>query len=121
MDRKTIGRLGEEYAAAQLEKEGWKIVERNFCCRYGEMDIIARKEDVLAFAEVKTRRSGSLYRPYEAVNYGKQQRLIRIAQFYLMEHETQASPRFDVIEVLIRPGEGFAVESWHHIESAFTL
>lgn len=121
MDRKTTGQLGEQYAARRLEQTGWKIADRNFRCAYGEVDIIAQYEDVLAFIEVKTRKEDCLYHPYEAVTYTKQQHLIHTAQFYLMKHETTASPRFDVIEILLKKEESFLVVGYNHIENAFTL
>ncbi len=121
MDKKTIGIMGEDYAAERLKSEGWEIVERNYRCRYGEIDIIAVKGDVLAFVEVKTRSAAPLYRPYEAVGYAKQQKLIRTAQSYLMQNETEFYPRFDVIEIELKTGNGFAVARYQHIENAFTL
>ena len=121
MDRKTIGKLGEDYAAQTLEQNGWRIIRRNFRCRFGEMDIIAAKGEVLAFIEVKTRGANPLYRPYEAVDWRKQQKLIRTAQSYLMDYDGELFPRFDVIEIELQAGDGFAVARYQHIENAFTL
>lgn len=76
-NRSEKGRLGEEYAARLLEREGYRILSRNFHTRYGEIDLIAQKGEILAFIEVKTRAADSLSRPAAAVSRQKQSRIIR--------------------------------------------
>jgi putative endonuclease len=95
------GRLGENVCAWYLEKHGYHVLARNVHSRYGEVDLIAENESFLCFVEVKARKEGSLVAPAEAVDRRKQQKLVLTAQAYLLEHETQKQPRFDVFEVLL--------------------
>jgi putative endonuclease len=116
MDRAEVGRTGEDLAASYLERHGWLIVARNVRYREGEIDIVARRNGVLAFIEVKTRRSAKYGAPAEAVTWTKQRRIRLLAARYLIEHHTAAEAiRFDVVDVA-RDGPGFRVM---HIEDAF--
>lgn len=110
------GAYGEYEATRYLRKKGCDILAANFRCRFGEIDIIARKDGYLIFAEVKTRDENSFYAPAEAVTSRKIQRIVKTAQIYLMEHETSLQPRFDVIEVYTSGGK---VKRINHIENAF--
>ena len=83
MERKRIGRLGEELATVLLEGRGYSIVARNFSCKFGEVDIIARKGGLIAFVEVKTRLSESCGSGRESVNHVKRQRIRWCADYYL--------------------------------------
>ena len=83
MKKTELGAWGENLAAAQLEKEGYRIRERNFRCRLGEIDIIAQKGDILAFVEVKLRKSSSHGEAREFVTASKQQKLRMTASFFL--------------------------------------
>ena len=74
-EKRKTGDRGEAIAAAHLEAKGYRVIARNFRCKAGEIDIIARHGDVLCFAEVKTRRPGRFGRPCEAVDWKKQRRL----------------------------------------------
>ena len=115
MDRKETGALGEQAAADYLLEKGYELLARNWHCRWGELDLVARKEKILAFVEVKTRKPGAMVSPLEAVNRTKRRKLIRSAQAYLMElGETELQPRFDVAAVTVFPGElpRFTVEYW---------
>lgn len=115
MDRKETGALGEQAAADYLLEKGYELLARNWHCRWGELDLVARKEEILAFVEVKTRKPGAMVSPLEAVNRTKRRKLIRSAQAYLMElGETELQPRFDVAAVTVYPGEipRFTVEYW---------
>ena len=100
MDRGS-GALGETFAAKQLERDGFTILERNYHSRYGEIDIIAEGAPYILFVEVKTRRRSPLVSPMEAVTFSKQEKLRKTALCYLQEHpEAQAlQPRFDVAAV----------------------
>ena len=106
------GMRGERLAAKYLKRCGYKIVERNFRCPFGEVDIIARQGDVLAFVEVKARSSEDYGTPSQAVNRQRMERYINAARFYFSGREIDCTVRFDVIEV-----EGKEV---NHIISAFT-
>lgn len=101
MNTRFLGNIGEEKAAMYLKKQHYKIVETNYNCRFGEIDIIARKDDVLAFVEVKSRADNAFGSPAEAVTPRKQQKIIITAKNYIAEHAvTDMCLRFDVIEVL---------------------
>ncbi len=116
--RGRTGRLGEELAADRLESEGYRILERNYRCPFGEMDIVARDGESIVFVEVKSRRSARYGDPQAAVGVRKQETLSRIAQYYLKERNLRGCPaRFDVVAVRILP-EGNRVEL---IRNAFEL
>ena len=110
------GNLGENAACKHLKKNGYKILERNYRKRYGEIDIIAQKDDVYIFVEVKTRAETDYGMASEAVTKSKQQKLVRTAQFYIMEHKLDAAFSFDVIDVYHK---GRKVLNVNHIENAF--
>lgn len=115
------GKLGEKFAAERLLSDGYAILERNYHTRYGEIDIIAQKGDILAFVEVKTRAKNFLARPCEAVGASKQKKLITSASIYLAANSSDKQPRFDVFEVVTEDKTGFCVLSYNHITNAFTL
>ncbi|MEV6768126.1 YraN family protein [Nocardia sp. NPDC051030] len=113
----ALGAHGEELAARFLCEAGLEIVARNWRCRYGELDLIAREGEVTAFVEVKTRRALTFGPPAEAVTFLKQQRIRRLAVLWLHE---QAGPwlhiRFDVMSVLLRPGKDPEIQ---HLKAVF--
>ena len=117
MGRTELARAGEEIAARFLARQGWRIVARNVRCgRAGEIDIVAERAGVLAFVEVKTRRTDRFGTPGEAVTWRKQHRIRALARHYLMTARTPASAiRFDVVEVRTG-GSGPLVT---HLEGAF--
>ena len=100
-ERAELGALGERLAAEHLERQGYRILERNFRCRMGEIDLIARRENELVFTEVKLRKDASHGEAREFVTASKQRKLLLTAEYYLAARpwaqELQA--RFDVIEV----------------------
>ena len=118
MDTQALGRFGEEQAARFLRRKGYRIVQRNFRCRFGEIDIIARQKDVLVFAEVKLRKDARFAEAREYVTAAKQRRILTAAQLYLTRCSDELQPRFDVIEVYAPQGEGGPVRI-EHIENAF--
>lgn len=98
-----IGKIGENLATKYLEKKNYIILERNYRCRQGEMDIIAKDNEEIIFIEVKTRTSINFGRPSEAVNYIKREHLQNIARYYLyIKKITKIPIRFDVIEIYLR-------------------
>jgi len=116
-DRKDLGIQGENTATAYLQRKQYHILKRNYHSAYGEIDIIARKNDVLVFVEVKT-RSGSLDTGLSSVSRGKQKKIINTAQIYLsrLSSDTLLETRFDVIS-LTPAGDGtFAIK---HLKDAF--
>lgn len=111
------GIAGEEAAARYLQEQGYEIVERNYRSLYGEIDLIAKNGEYLVFAEVKTRKPGSLMAPVVAVNAAKQKRIVQTALFFLAEHGMELQPRFDVFEVFLGKN---GVEDIRQMENAFT-
>jgi putative endonuclease len=102
MNDKTIGQRGEDAAAAFLERSGFTIVERNWRCKSGEVDIVALDEDTLVLCEVKTRRSISKGSPEDAVTLAKQRKIVRLAEAYIQRAQIEpANVRFDVITLLV--------------------
>ncbi len=94
-----------------------EIVARNWRCRYGELDLIARAAATTVFVEVKTRRSLAYGTPAEAVTFGKQQRIRRLALLWLAEQDGPWQHiRFDVVSVLMTPGQRPRIE---HLEAVF--
>lgn len=98
---KVRGDVGETIAVNFLKKQGYKIVQTNFKCRVGEIDVVATKDGVLCFIEVKRRSTLAYGRPIEAVDWHKQNQIRKTAEFYLMlKHKDYADIRFDVVEIL---------------------
>lgn len=118
--KKVSGDFGEEYTVKYLKKKGYKILSRNFHSRFGEIDIIAADKSVIAFVEVKTRSQGALFSPREAVDFYKQQKCIKTAQFYLVNNPSDLQPRFDVSEIIISKDEKAEVITHNYIENAFS-
>ncbi len=102
--RKALGERGEALARRYLEERGYRILECNFRCPYGEVDIIAQEGDCLVFVEVKTRRSRSFGRPEESITPAKVQRMMDVAQAYLQAHEGLPDAwRIDVVAIQMGP------------------
>jgi len=98
---KIKGDCGEAITISFLKKNGYKILETNYKNKIGEIDIIALKSGVVCFVEVKRRSTLAFGRPIEAVDHKKQQKIRRVAEFYLMvKHKTFADVRFDVVEIV---------------------
>jgi putative endonuclease len=113
-----LGKEGERVAELYLQKKGYKLVERNYRCSGGELDLIVLDRRVVVFVEVKTRTGLGFGSPLEAVEFHKQRKMIRAAQFFLAEKNLQQrDARFDVVGVSW-PGREPVVE---HIENAFEL
>ena len=121
MSTRAIGNRGEDFAAQKLTEMGYAVRCRNYYTPYGEIDIVAEKGPVIAFVEVKTRNTGSIVRPAEAVGKVKQKRIAQSAICYLMVHPCGLQPRFDVFEIETEKGRTFFVRSYQHIENAFEV
>lgn len=102
MNKRSVGSSYEETAACYLQHQGLKILERNFRCRLGEVDIIATDGIYCIFVEVKYRKSSVNGNPALAVDLKKQQKICRVADFYRVSHKLAAdkSVRFDVVAIL---------------------
>lgn len=98
--RQKLGSIGERLAAETLRERGYRILEYNFRCRHGEIDLIAEDEDDLVFVEVKTRRGTAFGRPEEAVTLSKRRKLVEVASYYLDLHaQPDRAWRIDVVAV----------------------
>ena len=115
---KKTGDRGEDYTAAYLKKNGYKILCRNYRKNYGEIDIIASKGSVICFVEVKTRHSGTISQPYEAVDFRKQSKIINTAASYLIENRIESECRFDISEVFVDK-KTLKLDRINYIENAF--
>ena len=117
MNTKERGNRGEEKAAFYLISKGFSIIERNWRTKGGEIDIIACKNDILVFVEVKTLPNGTMDMIQRELNYQKRQRIIKTSKRFLLNHRQYSNSyiRYDVI-VIDMPG----FEEVYHIENAFT-
>jgi len=117
--RKEIGAIGENLATDYLKKHGYKIIQRNFRCREGEIDIIAQKGDCLVFVEVRTKRNTAFGTPEESVTLSKREKLISLANAYLQAYDKPPqSWRIDVVAVELGPNK--KVLRLEHIENAIS-
>lgn len=99
--RKNVGDIGEDFAAQLLVNSGFTILQRNYCTKVGEIDIIAIKNGVLHFIEVKTRNGNQYGYPSESVTHTKQQRIRKSAEIYLQNRRaTWGKISFDVYEIM---------------------
>ena len=107
--RGALGRYGEQVAVAHLEAAGWAVLDRNWRCRWGELDVVARDGDCLVGVEVKTRRSTSCGHPLESLTPVRVARLRRLLALWLAAHDERAvHVRLDAVAVL-RPASGPAL------------
>lgn len=117
MNNKISGDLGESLAFDYLIKDKYKILETNFTTRIGEIDIIAQKEDIIVFVEVKARKNLKYGMPCEAVTPRKMRKIIKVAENYIVyKSKGNRQYRFDVIEVFLSQAGKI-----NHIEDAFWL
>ncbi|MCM0648689.1 YraN family protein [Clostridium swellfunianum] len=99
---KTIGNFGEDLAEKFLIDWGYTIIERNFKCKIGELDIIGKDDEHIAFIEVKTRYDSLYGAPSEAVTAYKQFKIYKTAQYYIMMRKLyKLNFRFDVVEIML--------------------
>lgn len=113
----AVGAYGERVAVRRLEDEGYVVLDRNWRCRAGELDVVACEGSALVFCEVKARTAQGFGHPVEAVTPAKQRRLRQLASAWLAEHDHHAPDlRFDVVGVLV-PAIGPARVT--HLRNAF--
>ena len=118
MNHFELGALGEKYAEKYLKKQHYKILEKNYKVKLGEIDIIAQYGGYMVFVEVKSRSADPLVSGYYAVDKKKRLHIIRTADFYMRRKKSLLQPRFDIIEVEIDKISRKVV-SCHHYENAF--
>lgn len=112
---KSLGVSGEDVAVEYLRKNGYTILKRNYKTPLGEADIIARDKDTIIFIEVKARSSDAFGQPFEAVNHRKQEKLKKIALYYLKHNKIELPVRFDIVSIISRNGKAEV----NHIPEAF--
>jgi len=119
-DSDLLGLEGERFAAEYLKKRRYRVLERNYRCSLGEIDLICRKDKRIVFVEVKTRASGDFGKPEEAVTEAKKRKIFRVAEWYLAEKHLEGSEiSFDVLSLLLEnPGAEFRAE---YFPDAFEL
>ena len=112
MNTRVVGRNGENIAAEYLSKHKYKIVDRNFTCHFGEIDIIVWDGESVIFVEVKARKDDKFGMPREAVDWRKQRTIVKCANYWLYKKKQTGVPvRFDVVELL--------GDEINHIKDAF--
>ena len=116
---RSLGQWGERMVASALQAQGWSILECNYRCRYGEVDIIAENGTYLAFVEVKLRKDRRHGAGREWVTGAKQHRLRATAEHYLMTHPTHLQPRMDVAEIYAPEGMETRTPHINYLENAF--
>jgi len=116
--RQAFGELGERIAERWLRRQGWRIVQRRFRSGHRDIDLVAERDGLVAFVEVKARRGQRFGDPVEAVNWKKQRELGRSARVWIDRHgRSPEAYRFDVIGVLVA-GKRVRIR---HVENAFSL
>ena len=119
ISRIEIGRAGEAAAVDFLKRNGYKIIQRNYKNKLGEIDIIAKDNNVLCFIEVKTRTNFNYGYPQEAITFTKQKKINKVAMSYLKLYNLlNTSARFDIISVVLNNQNKFDIEL---IKDAFSL
>jgi len=114
--RQGLGKWGEDLAVRHLKKKGYRILKRNFRIQGGEVDVVATKDKMLVFVEVKTEPYEGLIEPDQRIGYRKQKQISKVAKFYLSRTKGNYDEvRLDVIAVT-RKGKKAEIA---HIEGAF--
>lgn len=117
MSTTGFGRSGEDYALDYLEKKGMSLLARNVRSSHGEIDLIVKDGCIIVFVEVKARRNRRYGEPIEAVTIYKQQHIKYTARMFLYNHHlTEASIRYDVVEVMMIPDRTIQIR---HVKDAF--
>ncbi len=112
----ALGEEGERIAAMWLTQRGWRILDRRFRNGHRDLDLVAEREGLVAFVEVKTRRGRDFGHPVEAVNWRKQRELVRSAAVWIARNGVgEQTFRFDVVGVLM----GYGATRVRHVENAF--
>ena len=112
---KSFGHKGEDIAVDFLKQKGYRILKRNYTTPLGEADIVAKDNNTIVFVEVKARSSDAFGQPFEAVNHRKQEKLKKIALYYLKNNKIELPVRFDIVSIISRDGKAEV----NHIPEAF--
>ncbi len=114
-----LGAWGEARAAEYLRKKRWQLVAQGYRTKFGEIDLIVKNKQYLAFVEVKLRKTARFAAAMEYVDRRKQDKLRITASIYLSQNPTNLQPRFDVIEIYAPQGVQTADPEIYHLEDAF--
>ncbi len=116
--RMDTGKKGEQLAREHIRQQGYTLLEKNFRCKLGEIDLIARDRHMVVFLEVRTKTSAAYGPAYNSVTPHKRRQVKRVALFYIAQHNlVNTQFRFDVIGILLNPQSGdFHLD---HIQNAF--
>lgn len=118
MNNIDFGTFGEKYAVKYLKKKKYKILEKNYKTKVGEIDIIAKDRDFLVFLEVKSRSFDPLVTGSYAVDQKKRLHIFKTASLYMKQKKTALQPRFDILELEIDRNKKKVI-SYNHYENAF--
>ncbi len=113
MNTTLAGREGEARAAEYLRKKRYELIGANYHCPFGEIDLIAKKREMVVFVEVKLRKNDRFLSGADAVTFSKREKLRRAAACWLADRDCEAPARFDIIEIYTQTGR------INHIENAF--
>ncbi len=111
------GRIGEQLASKYLEEKGYKIEERNFRTRFGELDIVCWDGDILVFIEVKTKIGHDFGEPEEMVDKNKLSKVKRMGEVYVQDKNFEGSCRVDVVAIVL--SENGEVERFDHYQAVY--
>ena len=119
-ERKQLGAHGEDLAVEFLKRQGYRILQRNFKLKFGEIDIVAQESDTVCFVEVRTKTGNEMGTPFESVTPAKQRKLSKLALAYLKNQykSIEVRARFDVVAVVSQDGREEKVEV---IKNAFEV
>ena len=117
MNTKLIGALGEQTAAKFLRKNGYTIYSGNYKTSVGEIDIVAEKDNIICFVEVKTRKESGFSSPADAVDKKKQENIKSAAAAYISHYKVKNQVRYDIVEIFVT--ENYKVIDINHIINAF--
>ena len=113
--RSVTGQTGEAIAGHYVVRAGWSVVERNFRCQYGEIDLVARDGNELVFVEVRTRRGDSFGTPEESITAAKQRRMAECALAYVQERGVLTGWRVDLIAIELRGEQVKRLDHYRHV------
>ncbi|SJZ63748.1 YraN family protein [Selenihalanaerobacter shriftii] len=119
LSKQELGRLGEKLASKYLLKKEYQIIEQNYRCRLGEIDIIAYKDNYFIFVEVKAKQNQNFGLPQEEVDFRKQQKIQQVARYYISQNpDLNVDFRFDVIAILYQGDDDYQLS---HLRNAFSV